>query len=212
MKPFTNVTAIAAPLPRDNVDTDAIIPSREMRSVSKKGMAASLFAGWRYTAIGSREPQPDFVLNQPRYAGAQILVSGANFGCGSSREHAVWALAEYGFRAVVAPSFNPIFQGNCVANGVVPVVLPADIVASIMVALTTAESPLLSIDLETQHVSLGDGRHWSFAIDPDARDALLAGRDSIGQTLQAIDEIAAFRARDATARPWIYSVVVRPSP
>jgi 3-isopropylmalate/(R)-2-methylmalate dehydratase small subunit len=158
MKPFTTLTAIAAPLLRDNVDTDAIIPSREMRSVSKKGLADGLFAGWRYVAIGSREPQRDFVLNRPRYAGARILVSGANFGCGSSREHAVWALAEFGIRAVVAPSFNPIFQANCIANGVVPVLLDRDVVATIAAALEESASPHLTVDLDTQAVSLDHAR------------------------------------------------------
>lgn len=209
MKPFTRLTATAAPLLRDNVDTDAIIPSREMRSVSKKGLADGLFAGWRYTAIGSREPQADFVLNQPRYAGAQILVSGANFGCGSSREHAVWALAEYGFRAVVAPSFNPIFQGNCIANGVVPVVLDGEAVASIAAALEEAAEPLLTVDLEAQTVALADGRSWHFDIDQEARGALLAGLDAVARTLQLADEIAAFRAQDAARRPWIYAPVKR---
>lgn len=209
MKPFTSVTATAAPLLRDNVDTDAIIPSREMRSVSKKGLADGLFAGWRYTAIGSRDPEPGFVLNRPGYAGAQVLVSGANFGCGSSREHAVWALVEYGFRAVVAPSFNPIFQGNCIANGVVPVVLDRDAVESIADALENGAEPVLTVDLEAQRVALADGTSWHFEIDADAREALLAGRDPIGQTLQLAEEIAAFRARDAAARPWIYAPVKR---
>ncbi|MCW6528818.1 3-isopropylmalate dehydratase small subunit [Sphingomonas sp. MMSM20] len=209
MKPFTTLTAIAAPLLRDNVDTDAIIPSREMRSVSKKGLADGLFAGWRYVAIGSREPQRDFVLNRPRYAGARILVSGANFGCGSSREHAVWALAEFGIRAVVAPSFNPIFQANCIANGVVPVLLDRDVVAVIAAALEDAASPHLTVDLDAQTVSLDHARVWHFEIDPDAREALLAGRDSIAQTLQLADQIAAFRARDAVARAWIYTSVER---
>ena len=209
MKPFTTLTAIAAPLLRDNVDTDAIIPSREMRSVSKKGLADGLFAGWRYAAIGSREPQRDFVLNRPRYAGARILVSGANFGCGSSREHAVWALAEFGFRAVIAPSFNPIFQANCIANGVVPVLLDRDVVATIAAALEEAASPHLTVDLDAQAVSLDHAGAWHFEIDPDAREALLAGRDSIAQTLQLADQIAAFRARDAVARAWVYTPVER---
>ncbi len=209
MKPFTTLTAIAAPLLRDNVDTDAIIPSREMRSVSKKGLADGLFAGWRYVAIGSREPAPDFVLNQPRYAGAQILVSGANFGCGSSREHAVWALAEFGIRAVIAPSFNPIFQANCIANGLVPVLLDRDATVAIGAAIDNAVSPHLTVDLDAQSVSIEAGKVWHFDIDPDARDALLAGRDSIGQTLQLADEVAAFRRGDAAVRPWIYSAVRR---
>jgi 3-isopropylmalate/(R)-2-methylmalate dehydratase small subunit len=117
---FERLTAVAAPLVRANVDTDAIIPSREMKTVSKTGLADGLFAGWRYTEIGGREPNPEFVLNRPGYAGTKILLGGENFGCGSSREHAVWALHEYGIRAVVAPSFAPIFAANCVRNGLVP--------------------------------------------------------------------------------------------
>ena len=126
------LTGVAAPLLRANVDTDAIIPSREMRSVSKSGLAKGLFAGWRYDRIGGREPNPDFVLNQPAHAGTQILLSGENFGCGSSREHAAWALLEFGIRAIVAPSFSPIFQMNCVRNGVLPVRLPAESIAGIV--------------------------------------------------------------------------------
>jgi len=120
MQPFTRLTAVAVPLIRDNTDTDAIIPSREMKTVSKVGLSDGLFAGWRYREIGGRDPDPTFVLNDPAYAGAQILLGGDNFGCGSSREHAVWALAEYGFRAVLAPSFSPIFAANCVRNGLAP--------------------------------------------------------------------------------------------
>ena len=131
MLKFDVLTAVAAPLLRANVDTDAIIPSREMKSVSKTGLAAGLFAGWRYTQIGGREPDPDFVLNQPAYAGAQVLLAGENFGCGSSREHAVWALLEFGIRAIIAPSFAPIFRMNCVRNGILPVCLPAATIAAL---------------------------------------------------------------------------------
>ncbi len=207
MKPFTRITAVAAPLDRDNVDTDAIIPSREMRTVSKEGLADGLFAGWRYAAIGTREPEPQFVLNRPLYAGAEILVTGANFGCGSSREHAVWALAEYGFRAVLAPSFNPIFQGNCIANGVVPVVLERAAIEQILAAVAT--TPHVTVDLEAQRVALPGGPSWRFEIDADARDALLAGRDPIAQTLQLAEAIRAFRAWDAGERPWAYRSVDR---
>ena len=128
MEKFTTLTAIAAPLLRINIDTDAIIPSREMKRVSKDGLAEGLFAGWRYQTPGSREENPDFILNQAPYRQARILLSGINFGCGSSREHAVWALHEWGIRAVIAPSFGSIFQGNCVRNGIVPVVLDNAIV------------------------------------------------------------------------------------
>ena len=131
MEPFTDLTAVAAPLIRANVDTDAIIPSREMKSVSKSGLADGLFAGWRYREIGGRDPDPAFVLNRPEYAGARILLGGENFGCGSSREHAVWALVEFGIRAIVAPSFSPIFYGKCVRNGLLPIRLPAEVIATL---------------------------------------------------------------------------------
>lgn len=213
MEPFTHLTAVAAPLVRDNVDTDAIIPSREMRSVSRKGLKDGLFAGWRYTAIGSRDPDPAFVLNRPVFSGARILVAGANFGCGSSREHAVWALAEYGFRAVIAPSFNPIFRGNCIANGVVPVVLPADVIGEIAGRIEAAEKPLLTVDLEKRRVAVpGEEKAaWTFEIEPEAREALLNGHDPIEQTLQGLFRIESFRAADKQARPWIYTPVHRPA-
>lgn len=205
MEPFTRLTAVAAPLLRANVDTDAIIPSREMKSVSKTGLADGLFAGWRYTAIGGREPNPDFVLNRPGFAGASIMLGGENFGCGSSREHAVWALHEYGFRAVIAPTFNPIFRGNCVRNGIVPVVLPADAIANL--AATVERDPggsPLTVDLPAQTVSAPDGQSYPFDIDAEAKEMLLEGLDSIDLTLKNRDAIAAWTARDRAARPWIY--------
>ena len=208
MRPFIRHTAVAAPLIRDNIDTDAIIPSREMRSVSREGLADGLFAGWRYREIGSRDPDPGFVLNQARYHGAQILVGGANFGCGSSREHAVWALAEYGVRAVVAPSFNPIFRGNCINNGVVPVALEAERVAALGRFLNKADDPVLTVDLEQCLVRAGDDE-FPFEIDPQSRHALLAGLDPIGQTMQLAARIRAFRAADMVRRPWIYAPVAR---
>lgn len=188
--------AIAAPLLRDNIDTDAIIPSREIKSIGKTGLAEGLFAGWRYTAVGGREADPGFVLNQPHYAGARILLAGANFGCGSSREHAAWALAEYGFRAVVAPSFNPIFRANCVRNGIVPIELDA-------VPLASVDGPL-SIDLPAQTVGADDGCYWTFAIDPESKAMLIGGLDEIGLTLERLGEIGAFRTRDRALRPWSY--------
>lgn len=194
MTGFDILTSIAAPLIRDNVDTDAIIPSREMKSVAKTGLADGLFAGWRYTE--GRTPDPAFILNQPAYAGARILLGGANFGCGSSREHAAWALAEYGFRVIVASSFNPIFRANCVRNGIVPVELDARPLARI-------EGPL-TVDLPNQSVTAADGRRWTFAIDEEARAMLREGLDEIGLTLQRADAIAAFRAHDRTERPWAY--------
>jgi 3-isopropylmalate/(R)-2-methylmalate dehydratase small subunit len=199
--PFDRLTSIAAPLVRDNVDTDAIIPSREMKSVSKKGLADGLFAGWRYTAVGGRDPDPAFVLNQPAFAGAQILLGGANFGCGSSREHAAWALAEYGFRVIVATSFNPIFRGNCIRNGIVPVELDAATIAEL--AQLSEAGAAITVDLEAQVVSGGD-RRWTFAIEDEARQMLLAGLDAIDLTLQRAEQIRAFTERDRATRGWAY--------
>ena len=210
MEPIKVLTAVAAPLLRANVDTDAIIPSREMKSVAKTGLADGLFAGWRYKSIGSRDPDPSFVLNQPAYAGARILLGGENFGCGSSREHAVWALHEYGIRAVVAPSFSPIFYGNCVRNGIVPLRLPAATITKLAdyVARDPAQH-LLTVDL--QHTELRGGDFVEpFVIETEARDMLLEGLDAIDLTLKNRAEIAAFVARDRQARPWIYFVSDNP--
>ncbi|WP_375383509.1 3-isopropylmalate dehydratase small subunit [uncultured Sphingomonas sp.] len=196
MTPFTTLTSIAVPLIRDNIDTDAIIPSREMKTVGKTGLADGLFAGWRYTQVGGREPEPGFVLNDPAYTGAAILLAGANVGCGSSREHAAWALAEYGFRAVIAPSFNPIFRGNCVRNGIVPVELDA---------LPFADAPQpLTIDLPAQTVADATGHVMDFAIDEEAKAMLVGGLDAIDLTLLRRDAIAAFRDKDRAVRPWAY--------
>lgn len=200
MIPFTSMTAIAAPLIRDNVDTDAIIPSREMKTVGKTGLKDGLFAGWRYTQVGGRDPVPDFILNQPAYRQARFLLSGANFGCGSSREHAAWALVEYGFRAIVAPSFNPIFYGNCIRNGIVPVTLAIEEV----VKLADAMPAPIHISLEEMQVVGADGTALPFHLPEEARRALLLGLDPIGQTLLERNRIEAFLAKDALIRPWIY--------
>lgn len=205
MQPFTTLTAVAAPLLRANVDTDAIIPSREMKSVSRHGLAEGLFAGWRYLAIGGRDPDQKFVLNQPAYAGARILLAGENFGCGSSREHAVWALAEYGIGAVLAPSFAPIFYGNCVRNGLLPVRLDAASIARL--ASAVARDPqrrTVTVDLEQQRVTGPDGLEFAFEAEPEAREMLLAGLDAIDLTFKHRDGIEAFRARDRERRPWVY--------
>jgi len=205
MRKFDVLTAVAAPLLRANVDTDAIIPSREMKSVSKHGLAEGLFAGWRYTTIGGREIDPQFVLNQPAYAGTQILLSGENFGCGSSREHAVWALLEYGIRAVVAPSFAPIFHGNCVRNGILPVRLEAASIARLADAMAPdPKRRLLTVDLVRQRVSGPAGLEFGFEIEREEREMLLEGLDAIDLTLKHRDAIDAFRDRDRAQRPWIY--------
>jgi 3-isopropylmalate/(R)-2-methylmalate dehydratase small subunit len=205
MRKFDVLNGVAAPLLRANVDTDAIIPSREMKSVSKRGLADGLFAGWRYLAIGGRKPDPRFVLNQPAYTGACILLAGENFGCGSSREHAVWALDEYGIRAVIAPSFAPIFQGNCVRNGLLPVRLEAGAIARLATAVAPdPQHRLVAVDLVRRHVSGPDGIELGFEIDPESREMLLEGLDAIDLTLKHREAIEAFHARDRIERPWIY--------
>jgi 3-isopropylmalate/(R)-2-methylmalate dehydratase small subunit len=196
MKAFTTLTSVAAPLLRDNVDTDAIIPSREMRTTGKTGLADGLFAPWRYTDADARTPDPGFVLNDPRFAEARILLSGANFGCGSSREHAVWALMEYGISCVIAESFAPIFASNCIRNGLLPVALDR-------AAITPLAGAGVTVDLVAQTVSAGAHRH-RFAIDREAKAMLLKGLDAIDLTLQHRDAIAAWQAGDRARRPWIY--------
>ena len=205
MEPFTVLTAVAAPLIRDNIDTDAIIPSREMKTVSKVGLSDGLFAGWRYRDIGGREPDPSFVLNDPAYAGARILLAGHNFGCGSSREHAVWALGEYGFRAILAPSFSPIFAANCVRNGLAPVSLAAaDIEHIAALVATEPQAQQVTVDLVQGVVRAPDGAESGFEIEAEAREMLLEGLDGIDLTFKSKDRIDAFRAKDRLIRPWIY--------
>ena len=189
MKPFTTHTGIAAPLKRDNIDTDQIIPSREMKSVSKTGLSDGMFAGQRY--IEGRIENPDFVLNQDLYRGATILLSGKNFGCGSSREHAVWALKEYGFRAIIAESFGEIFYNNCVRNGILCVQLDRAVIASL--------SDKVTIDLTNQLVD-----QTSFDIPAGDKKMLVDGLDGIGLTLENEKEISAYFEKDKISRPWIY--------
>ena len=201
METFVVHQGVAAPLLRANIDTDAIIPSREMKFVSKTGLAGGLFAGWRYLDAATRSPDPAFVLNQAEFAGATILLAGANFGCGSSREHAVWALREYGIRAIVAPSFGAIFQTNCVRNGILPVVLAEVDVA--LLAQQAGPQPL-TVDLQRQVVVAPDGQVFRFEIAAAAREMLLEGLDPVALTLRLDAQITAYQARDREQRPWIY--------
>ena len=196
MIPFTRLSSVAIPLLRDNIDTDAIIPSREMRSTGRSGLADGLFAPWRYLDVDARRPDPAFPLNDPRATGAQVMLGGANFGCGSSREHAVWALAEWGIRAIIAPSFAPIFKANCLRNGLLPVELPA---------ADFAWQPV-AIDLAAQTVN-----GQAFAIDPEAKIMLLEGLDAIALTLKSGAEIDAWEAADRVQRPWVYLAPPSPS-
>ncbi|MEP3226231.1 MAG: 3-isopropylmalate dehydratase small subunit [Parasphingorhabdus sp.] len=198
-QPLQILTSLPMPLIIDNVDTDQIIPSREMKSTGKTGLADGLFAGWRYSEIGGRTPNRDFILNDPHYANSKIILGGANFGCGSSREHAVWAIAEYGFRAVIAPSFAPIFAGNCIRNGVLPAVLDADNIATIR----SSQNPV-TIDLRAQTIAIGPDQNWSFPLEDEAKAMLLEGLDAIDLSLKMADQITHWQKADHADRPWIY--------
>lgn len=205
MRPFRQHTGVSAAIIRDNVDTDSIIPSVEMKRVSKKGLSAGLFAGWRYKDRVKRIENPDFVLNKPAYASTSILLSGKNFGCGSSREHAVWALDEFGIRAIIAPSFGSIFHGNCISNGLLPIRLEADKIAQLAesVEQQPQENPLL-IDLEQQKVCTSEGQCFDFQMERSDAVMLLNGWDPITLTLKREDQINQFRVTDRKARPWAY--------
>ena len=210
MDAFTTHTGIAAPLLRPNIDTDAIIPSREMKTVSKAGLADGLFAGWRYVSTlhepSSRELNPDFVLNQPPYKNATVLLAGANFGCGSSREHAVWALKEYGFKAIIAPSFGAIFFGNCVRNGLLPITLNETSIKKLADACeANPEASMLTIDLARQIVQSPNGEHFNFPISALHHEMLLHGLDPIALTLKMESAISSFQDNDKKIRPWIYT-------
>ena len=205
MEKFARLKAVAAPLLRINVDSDAIIPSREIKRVSKVGLSDGLFAGWRYTEPGSRAEDPAFILNQGPFRQAKILLTGLNFGCGSSREHAVWALAEWGIRSIMAPSYGSIFYANCARNGVLPIILDNDIVENMARQVTEdPEQNLIEADLRECTVTAPDGTVHSFEIGVADRKMLLEGLDAIDVTRKRDDEILAFQARDRLRRPWIY--------
>ena len=206
MRPFTQHRGVALPLLRDNIDTDAIIPSREMRTVSRSGLAAGLFAPWRYLDPDARTLDPDFAMNQPEYRGASILLAGDNFGCGSSREHAVWALMESGFRAVIAPSFATIFRNNALRNGLLTVALERHDLNELVewVSIDPAAQKI-QLDLETCTIETDPARDKRvFSVDPTARDMLLKGLDEIGLTEQTMDLVAHFEEQDQVRRPWVY--------
>jgi len=211
MQPFRTLTGIVAPLDRANVDTDAIIPKQFLKSIARSGFGANLFDGWRYldrgepgTDVARRPLNPDFVLNQPRYQGAQILLARRNFGCGSSREHAPWALADYGFRALIAPSYADIFFNNCYKNGLLPIVLSETEVDRLFHDAAAFPGFKLAIDLERQTVSTVDGATvLAFEVEPFRKHCLLNGLDEIALTLQHADEIRAFEAKHLAEQPWL---------
>ena len=205
MEKFTRHQGVAAPILQLNIDTDAIIPSREMKRVSRKGLSEGLFAGWRYLDEEDRTPDPSFALNRSQYQNASILATGDDFGCGSSREHAVWALAEYGFRVILAPSFAAIFESNCVNNGVAPIRLEGQLIESLL-AQTEADpqrSPV-EIDLESATVLCPDGTQLGFELAEASRTLLVNGWEPIDLTLQCAESIDAFEREDRSKRPWAY--------
>jgi len=205
MQKFTTLASVAAPLMRVNIDTDAIIPSREMKGVTKEGLSIGMFANWRYTDVDARVENPEFILNRTPFRDAEILLAGENFGCGSSREHAVWALKEWGIRCVIAPSFGTIFYGNCVRNGILPIVLTEDVVKAFAEAAESgAETSIIKIDLLAQTVTGPAGEEHSFEIAPADKEMLVEGLDPIGLTLKKDDAILAFQEKDKTERPWVY--------
>lgn len=190
MEPFVRETGLVAPLDRVNVDTDQIIPKQFLKRIERTGFGEFLFYDWRYLDGG--EPNPEFELNKPEYQGATILLTRNNFGCGSSREHAPWALLDYGFRAILAPSFADIFFNNCFKNGILPIVLPEEVIDELFTRVQNTPGYRLTIDLEAQTIQDDQGFSVSFEVDPYRRDCLLKGLDDIGVTLQYADKIAAF--------------------
>lgn len=211
MEAVNKVSGIVVPIDRPNVDTDAIIPKQFLKSIKRTGFGAYLFDEWRYLDRGEadqdcsgRPLNPDFVLNQPRYEGAEILLGRENFGCGSSREHAPWALRDYGIRALIAPSFADIFYSNSCKNGLVPVTLPAEVVDTLFAECERSDVYTLTVDLEELLVTTPTGETYSFEFNPGLRHRLLNGLDDIGVSLQSADKIRAYEARRAKEAPWLF--------
>ncbi|MBK8741223.1 MAG: 3-isopropylmalate dehydratase small subunit [Betaproteobacteria bacterium] len=211
MKSFVVHTGLVAPLDRANVDTDAIIPKQFLKSIKRSGFGPNLFDAWRYLDQGepgmdnTRRPlNPDFVLNAERYRGASVLLARKNFGCGSSREHAPWALDDYGFRCVIAPSFADIFFANCFKNGLLPLVLTESKMDRLFAEAAAFPGYRLTIDLPRQRVVKPDGEEWEFDVDPFRKDCLLNGWDDIGLTLRHADKIRAFEAQRRAEQPWLF--------
>ncbi|WP_374496742.1 3-isopropylmalate dehydratase small subunit [Vogesella indigofera] len=212
MKAFTTLDGLVCPLDRANVDTDAIIPKQFLKSIKRSGFGPNLFDEWRYLDHGepgmdnSQRPlNPDFVLNFPRYAGAQVLLARENFGCGSSREHAPWALEDQGFRVVIAPSFADIFFNNCYKNGLLPIVQPAEVVDQLFRECEAAEGYTLQVDLPTQTITTPSGKVFVFDITEHRKHCLLGGLDEIGLTLKHEAEIKAFESKHRAAQPWLFA-------
>ncbi len=213
MEKFEKITGLVAPMDRSNVDTDAIIPKQFLKSIQRSGFGPNLFDEWRYLDHGepgmdnsTRPLNPDFVLNQPRYQGAGILLARENFGCGSSREHAPWALLDYGFRVIIAPGYADIFFNNCFKNGILPIVLDASIVDELFQAVAANEGYSLTVDLETQTITTPNGNSIAFEVETFRKHCLLNGLDDIGLTLQHMDDIRAYEARRTQETPWLFNL------
>ena len=214
MKPFTQHSGLVAPLDRANVDTDQIIPKQFLKSIKRTGFGQNLFDEWRYLDVGQpgqdcsqRPVNQDFVLNYPRYKGASVLLARENFGCGSSREHAPWALEEYGFRAVIAPSYADIFFNNCFKNGMLPIILKDAEVDELFQQCEATEGYQLTVDLAAQSVTRPDGKVYHFEVDAFRKHCLLNGLDDIGLTLQDSDAIKAFEAKHQQNSPWLFGAI-----
>ena len=203
MQKFTTLRGVAAPMPMINIDTDAIIPKQFLKTIKRTGLGKNLFDELRYEMDGREKP--DFVLNQPAYRKAQILVTGENFGCGSSREHAPWALLDFGIRCVIASSFADIFYNNCFKNGILPIKLPQSEVDKLMDDARRGSNAIVTIDLEKQEITGPDGGRIHFEVDPFRKHCLLNGLDDIGLTLEKAASIDSFEARDRLARPWMWA-------
>ncbi|PKQ09212.1 MAG: 3-isopropylmalate dehydratase small subunit [Alphaproteobacteria bacterium HGW-Alphaproteobacteria-12] len=201
MDKFNKLTGIAAPLPIINVDTDMIIPKQFLKTIKRTGLGKNLFDEMRYD--DDKNEIPDFVLNKPAYRNAQILVTGENFGCGSSREHAPWALLDFGIRCVIAPSFADIFYNNCFQNGILPIVLPQEEVDKLMDDAERGSNAVIAIDLEAQEIRGPDGGVIGFDIDPFRKQCLLEGLDGVGLTLKKVDAIASFEKKFEAEQPWL---------
>ena len=203
MQKFTTLTGIAAHLPMINVDTDMIIPKQYLKTIKRTGLGKGLFAELRYDETGN--PLPDFVLHKPPYDKAVILITGENFGCGSSREHAPWALLDFGIRCVIAPSFADIFYNNCFKNGILPIRLPQEEVDKLMDDAQRGANAVISVDLEKQEIRGPDGGCITFDIDPFRKECLLKGLDDVGLTLKMAPQIDAYEAKMRTSQPWLWS-------
>ena len=200
MEKFTKLTGIAAPMPLVNIDTDMIIPKQFLKTIARTGLGKNLFDEMRYTLDGAEIP--DFVLNQPAYRHSEILVAGENFGCGSSREHAPWALLDFGIRCVISTSFADIFYNNCFKNGILPIVMPQEVVDVLMADARKGANARQTIDLEAQTVTTSDGQVFAFDVDSHRKHCLMNGLDDIGLTLEKVSAIDSFEKRQATLRPW----------